>query len=218
MSDVGVRIPTPPELAVNVHKPRGLQPNADFLRTIRGHILQEGEDWRDACRPEYWSNVLSRLQPGDRIEVHSHDHSVQLNVIVFAANDKGIQRLDCGFTAIWPPDLELPGPIMREERYRAKYNGNLWQVQHLASGEVLAEFGHQAQAREAIAALETQDFRSEVEREEAAAPAQRPGMNSAPRASHGTRVAAHPSEAQEPKDWAAEIAAAEAAQQRERRR
>jgi hypothetical protein len=209
----------PPELAVNVHKPRGLQPNADFLRTIRGHILQESEDWRDACRPEYWSNVLNRLHAGDRIEVHSHDHATQFFVVVFAANDKGIQRLDCGFTAIWPPDLDLPAPVMREERYRAKYNGNLWQVQHLGSGEVLAEFGHQAQAREAIAALETRDLRAETEREvAAAATVSRPGQNSAPRASHGTKVLAHDSEAQEPVDWQKQIADAEAAQQRERRR
>jgi hypothetical protein len=160
----------------------------------------------------------NRLHPGDRIEVHSHDHSVQLNVIVFAANDKGVLRLDCGFTAIWPVDLELPGPIMREERYRAKYDGSRWSVVQLATGEVLAEFAMQHQAREAIAALEVRDLRTETEREMAAAPVNRPGQNSAPRPSTGTRVAAHPSEAQEPKDWAAEIAAAEAAQQRERRR
>jgi hypothetical protein len=217
MSDVAVKIPTPPELEV-MNKPRSLLPNADFLRVVRGYVLEENQPWQDALRPEFWSNVLSRLNPGDRIEVHNFTHTVQFFVIVFAANDKGVLRLDCGFTAIWPPDLELPAPIMREERYRAKYDGSRWSVVHLATGEVLAEFAMQHQAREAIAALEVRDLRAETEREVAAATVSRPGMNSAPRASHGTRVAAHPSEAQEPKDWAAEIAAAEAAEQRGRRR
>jgi hypothetical protein len=200
------------------NKPRSLQPSADFVRTIRGYILPEGQDWRAALNPEFWHNVVSRLQPGDRIEVHSFDHSVQFYVLIFGANDKGIIRCDVGFLPIWPADLELPAPSVREQRYRPRYNGNLWQVLVIETGEVLAEFGHQYQAREAIAALETRDLRTETEREVAANARPAPGQNSAPRASHGTRVAAHPSEAQEPKDWAAEIAAAEAAQQRERRR
>jgi hypothetical protein len=216
MSDA-VRIPTPPELQVT-RKPRSLQPNADFVRVVRGYILEEGQDWREALQPEFWSNVLSRLNPGDRIEVHNYTHTVQFFVIVFAANDKGIQRLDCGFTAIWPPDLELPDPIMREERYRARWDGSRWGVLVIETGEIIAEFAHKHQCHEAIAALETRDLRADTEREMAAAPVNRPGQNSAPRPSTGTRVAAHPSEAQEPKDWAAEIAAAEAEQQRSRRR
>src|SRR5258708_14733839 len=95
---------------------------ADFVRTVRGYIIPEGQDWRYALKPEYWDNIVGNLNPGDRIEVHSSDHRVQFEVLVFSANDRADAiRLDIGFRPIfWPLDLPLPAPILRPEAYKAR--------------------------------------------------------------------------------------------------
>ena len=47
------------------------------MRTVRGYVCGPDEDWRDALVPEFWHGATGRLQVGDRIEVHSFDHTVQ---------------------------------------------------------------------------------------------------------------------------------------------
>jgi hypothetical protein len=130
---------------------------ADSMRTVRGYVCGPDEDWREALSPEFWHNATGRLQVGDRIEVHSHDHATQFFVLIFGANDRGSIRCDVGFAPIWPLDLQLPGPSIREARYRSVYDGNGHNVVEIVSGEVLGVFGREPEAREAIAALEARD-------------------------------------------------------------
>ena len=69
---------------------------ADAQRTVRGYLCGPDEDWRDALVPEFWHGATGRLQVGDRIEVHSFDHTVQFFVLIFGANDRGSIRCDIG--------------------------------------------------------------------------------------------------------------------------
>jgi len=146
-------------VADETRKPLHLQPSAEYVRTLRGFVLPEGMDWREALKPAYWHNVVAEVRPGDRIEVHSADHRVQFEVLVFGANDRAdTVRFDVGFKAIWPLDLGLPEPITRSESYRAKpMPGGGWVVVEVVSGQTLGRFGKESEAREAIAVLERRD-------------------------------------------------------------
>ena len=58
---------------------------------------------------------------------------------------------------LWPLDLELPEPSIREARYRTRYDGNQYNVVEIVTGETLGVFPREPEAREAIAALEARD-------------------------------------------------------------
>src|SRR5437868_3097360 len=141
---------------MNSNTPRGLWP-ADAVRSEYAYVMPEGQDWREALKPEFWHNVVWKLQPGSRVEVHSADHCIQFFVLVFGANDRGSIRCDVGFVPLWPPNLELPEPSIRPARYVTRYDGNSYNVVEIVTGEVLGNFARQPEAREAIAVLEARD-------------------------------------------------------------
>jgi hypothetical protein len=139
------------------HKPERLYRFAESMRTLRGYVFGPDEDWRAGLDPSFWHAATARLQAGDRIECHSADRSVQYNIFVMGANDRGSIRCDLAFAPIWPLDLELPSPSIRPARYRSRDNGNGVDVVEIVTNEVLGVFGREPEAREAIAALEARD-------------------------------------------------------------
>jgi hypothetical protein len=73
------------------------------------HFVPLGTDWRETLKAEYFEHICFRLRDGDRIEIHSHDHRVQFEIIVLSVNHRiSPPHLEAAYRPIFPLDLPLP--------------------------------------------------------------------------------------------------------------
>lgn len=103
-----------------VERPEILNPavtlnSADFARTLHGHVLPEGADWRLAMEPEYWRLVADRLREGDRIECLTYDRQITFEIVILAVNPRVTPiHLEIGVRPIWPLDQPVPAAVRRD--------------------------------------------------------------------------------------------------------
>jgi hypothetical protein len=123
-------------------------------RVVYAHVLPAEIDWRDALEPAYWSRVMFKLRPGDRIEVRSADWHLQFEILIFDVSERVEPvLLDMGFRAIWPPNLELPPPVVRESKYFIKQVGSEYRLLDLR-GTTIGSYPHRRAAGDMMALLE----------------------------------------------------------------
>jgi hypothetical protein len=83
----------------------------EMIFSTWAHQMAPEVDWRVALQKDYWSNVASKLQPGDKIECHSHDHSVAFIIYIVDINVSASPSWwDVAYLPLHPRDLDLPQP------------------------------------------------------------------------------------------------------------
>jgi hypothetical protein len=83
----------------------------EMIFSTWAHQMAPEVDWRVALQKDYWSNVAAKLQPGDKIECHSHDHSVAFIIYVIDINVSASPSWwDVAFLPLHPVNLQLPRP------------------------------------------------------------------------------------------------------------
>jgi len=102
------------------------------------HHMDAEIDWRAALNKDYWFNVAAKLRPGDKIEVHSHNHAVAFWLYVIDINTASDPTFwDVAYLPIYPRDLDLPQPEAQvPPRYavREAIGGGLYRVVDLETG------------------------------------------------------------------------------------